>query len=102
MTNQVKFYQVGSFAVGNRLLDIEDRSVQSGAAPDRHRTADRRGARAVSARAGERARSIAADGGKLRRVPAIRGRCCGFSRLQRLRPFRFRRMALQHRRARRG
>mgnify|MGYP003348733832 CR=1 FL=1 len=33
MSDQVKFYQVGSFAVGNRLLDLEDRSVQSGAAP---------------------------------------------------------------------
>lgn len=27
--SQLKFYQTGSFAVGNRLLDIEDRSVQS-------------------------------------------------------------------------
>ena len=30
----VKFYQVGSFAVGNRLLDPAERTVQSG--PDRH------------------------------------------------------------------
>jgi pyruvate ferredoxin oxidoreductase beta subunit len=27
---QIKFYQTGSFAVGNRLLDIEQRSVQAG------------------------------------------------------------------------
>ncbi|MBO3751997.1 pyruvate ferredoxin oxidoreductase [Streptosporangiaceae bacterium NEAU-GS5] len=26
---QIKFYQTGSFAVGNRLLDLEDRSVQA-------------------------------------------------------------------------
>src|SRR5512135_3379679 len=26
---QIRFYQVGSFAVGNRLLDPEQRSVQS-------------------------------------------------------------------------
>jgi len=31
---QVKFYQVGSFAVGNRLVDLDQRSVQS----DAHRT----------------------------------------------------------------
>ena len=29
MSEHLKFYQVGSFAVGNRLLDIEDLSVQS-------------------------------------------------------------------------
>ena len=29
MTEQVKFYQVGSFAVGNRLLPLEVRSIQS-------------------------------------------------------------------------
>ena len=33
-TQPVRFYQVGSFAVGNRLLDEEDRTVQS----DPHRT----------------------------------------------------------------
>jgi pyruvate ferredoxin oxidoreductase beta subunit len=33
MTQQVRFYQVGSFAVGNRLLDADQRSVQS----DEHR-----------------------------------------------------------------
>ncbi len=27
----IKFYQTGSFVVGNRLLDLEDRSVQAGA-----------------------------------------------------------------------
>ena len=32
-TTQVKFYQVGSFAVGNRLLREDERSVQSD--PDR-------------------------------------------------------------------
>lgn len=32
-TQRVKFYQVGSFAVGNRLLDPEQRTIQSG--PDR-------------------------------------------------------------------
>jgi pyruvate ferredoxin oxidoreductase beta subunit len=26
---QIKFYQAGSFAVGNRLLDPEERTVQS-------------------------------------------------------------------------
>jgi pyruvate/2-oxoacid:ferredoxin oxidoreductase beta subunit len=26
---RVKFYQTGSFAVGNRLLDADDRSVQA-------------------------------------------------------------------------
>jgi pyruvate ferredoxin oxidoreductase beta subunit len=30
MTTQVRFYQVGSFAVGNRLLPVELRTVQSG------------------------------------------------------------------------
>ena len=30
MNAPVKFYQIGSFAVGNRLVDPEDRSVQSG------------------------------------------------------------------------
>ncbi|HKN56642.1 MAG TPA: hypothetical protein VJX66_29410, partial [Amycolatopsis sp.] len=31
MTAQpIKFYQTGSFAVGNRLLDVDQRSVQSG------------------------------------------------------------------------
>jgi pyruvate ferredoxin oxidoreductase beta subunit len=34
VTEHLKFYQVGSFAVGNRLLDVSDRSVQSD--PDRH------------------------------------------------------------------
>ncbi len=34
MTQQVKFYQVGSFAVGNRLVDEQQRSVQS----DAHRS----------------------------------------------------------------
>src|SRR3954465_8020473 len=28
---QIKFYQTGSFAVGNRLLDLEQRSVQADA-----------------------------------------------------------------------
>ncbi len=28
-TQPVRFYQVGSFAVGNRLLDGDDRTVQS-------------------------------------------------------------------------
>ena len=42
MTNQVKFYQVGSFAVGNRLLDLEDRSVQSGAARNNSLTSGHR------------------------------------------------------------
>lgn len=30
MSTPVKFYQIGSFAVGNRLVDPEERSVQSG------------------------------------------------------------------------
>ena len=33
-TQPVRFYQVGSFAVGNRLLDDDDRTVQSRPAPD--------------------------------------------------------------------
>lgn len=36
MTDRVRFYQVGSFAVGNRLLPTADRSVQSD--PDRTNT----------------------------------------------------------------
>lgn len=31
MSQPVRFYQVGSFAVGNRLLQVEDRTVQSSA-----------------------------------------------------------------------
>lgn len=42
MTEQVKFYQVGSFAVGNRLLDLEDRSVQSGSARNNSLTSGHR------------------------------------------------------------
>jgi len=42
MSNQVKFYQVGSFAVGNRLLDLEDRSVQSGASRNNSLTSGHR------------------------------------------------------------
>ena len=42
MSEQVKFYQVGSFAVGNRLLDLEDRSVQSGAARNNSLTSGHR------------------------------------------------------------
>lgn len=42
MTNEIKFYQVGSFAVGNRLLDIEDRTVQSGAARNNSLTSGHR------------------------------------------------------------
>ena len=39
MTRQpVRFYQVGSFAVGNRLLDDDDRTVQS--SPDRSNSLD--------------------------------------------------------------
>jgi pyruvate ferredoxin oxidoreductase beta subunit len=39
MTRQpVRFYQVGSFAVGNRLLDNDDRTVQS--SPDRSNSLD--------------------------------------------------------------
>ena len=34
MSNQLKFYQVGSFAVGNRLLGVDQLSVQS--QKDRH------------------------------------------------------------------
>ena len=33
-SQQIKYYQVGSFAVGNRLLDPDQRSVQA----DMHRT----------------------------------------------------------------
>lgn len=42
MTNEIKFYQVGSFAVGNRLLDIEDRTVQSGVARNNSLTSGHR------------------------------------------------------------
>jgi pyruvate ferredoxin oxidoreductase beta subunit len=42
MTNEIKFYQVGSFAVGNRLLDIEDRTVQSGSARNNSLTSGHR------------------------------------------------------------
>ncbi len=42
MSDQVKFYQVGSFAVGNRLLDLEDRSVQSGSARNNSLTSGHR------------------------------------------------------------
>ena len=48
------------------------------------------------------ARSVAADRGELHGAPAIRQRRRGVARLQRLRPFRFRRMAFRHRRARRA
>ncbi len=46
------------------------------------------------------ARSGAADRGKLRGAAAVRQRRRGVAGLQRLRPFRFRRMAFRHRRAR--
>lgn len=42
MSAQVKFYQVGSFAVGNRLLDLEVRSVQSGTARNNSLTSGHR------------------------------------------------------------
>ena len=60
------------------------------------------GAGAQRARAGQRARSGAADRGKLRGAAAIRRRRRGLAGLQRLRSFRFRRMAFRHRRARRA
>ena len=76
--------------------------VQPGAAPDRHRAALGRRHRQKRAGAGERARSVAADRRKLRGASAIRKRRRGLAGLQRLRPFRFRRMAFRHRRARRA
>ena len=54
------------------------------------------------ARQHDRARSFAADRSKLRRAAAVRERRRGVARLQRLRPFQFRRMALRHQRTRRA
>ena len=60
------------------------------------------GAGAKRPRQHDRARSRAADRSKLRRAAAIRQRRRGVAGLQRLRPFRFRRMAFRHQRARRA
>jgi phthalate 4,5-cis-dihydrodiol dehydrogenase len=71
--------------------------VQPGAASDRHCAAPGRRLGAQRARQHDDARSFAPDRGKLRRAAAIRRRRRGVAGLQRLRPFRFRRMALRHR-----
>ncbi len=73
----VKFYQVGSFAVGNRLLSEEQRSVQSESGP--HELAQLRPPRLPGLRRGTRravrarrrdARDEPADGGReLDRLP---------------------------------
>ena len=89
-------------AGGTRHLEGRRHPVQSGAAPDRHRAVARRRHRPQRPRAGDRARSVAADRSKLRGAAAIRQRRGRVTGLQRLRSFRFRRMALRHQRARRA
>ena len=51
----MRFYQVGSFAAGNRLVDEGDRTVQSGPGPDATRSTRGTGpARDAARRSGAR------------------------------------------------